>query len=93
MRYFFVGNVALVHIEPGQEMWVFQQGLLIALIRQRKDVWERDVIQGEGGCTWYATRHIGDTIVNHIVDGISRFGVGSGTRRLEAASLIDRVPR
>ena len=82
-------DFSLVKIQAVQQMRVFEQRALHALVGERQHERQRRVVEREGRGARHAARHVGDAIVDHVVDHIGRPVV----RRRRARSRSSRPGR
>ena len=68
---------------------ILSTGPLPAFVGQLQHVRKRHVGQGVGTRSSHGPRHVGDTVMHHVIDNVSRVGVRGRTRRFDAASLIE----
>ena len=63
---------------------------LVVLAGQGKREGEGRVVEGEGRGARHRTRHVGDAVMHHAIQGEGRLGMGGRLARLEATALVDR---
>ena len=71
-------------------MGISQKGVAGSLISEGKGEGQRCVVEGIGGRPWHGARHIGNAVVDDVVQHVGRRGVRGRSTGLEAAALIDR---
>ena len=67
-----------MNVQPLAQVRVLLECYAIAVIGQSKNMRQGDIIECESRCAWNATGHVGDAIVDHLVNHIG--GVGMGGR-------------
>src|SRR5262245_58823379 len=68
----FIGERALVDVEPGAPMRVLRHGVLRPLRGQRDGEGKRGVVEREGRRARHRAGHIGDAIVHDVVQSVGR---------------------
>src|SRR3984893_8665234 len=84
-----VRQLAGVHVQTLSQSWVLPERRAPSVVRQRLDVRQGGIGEGEGGGSGNRSRHVGNRIVDDAVQHIRRFHMSSRTAGLKTASLID----
>src|SRR5678815_522761 len=89
-RHARIRHLSIRHVESFEQRRVVAQGALPALVGELHGVWQGGVGQSECGGAWNSTGHVGDAVVDDVIDDVRGVFMGGGVDRLHAPTLVYR---